>query len=1297
MSNLPFSLPRTLVCVAAAAGVLAAPVALAQLKQVDIVPPAISPAPAAGAYTVQGGGAFTVSGWGVALYPNMDFGTPGDARDINETGDVMTFACEELTGDFDRSVRITNIVSEPASPVDAWTRGGLMVRTGTNHYSASLQLLAANPATGGQNQARFVGRALDGQDYGEFSRYYSGVKKSLPNQWLRLRRVGDYFAAYVGTNGTAWTLIGERYQEWPAKLVVGAFASASRVGTKAVVSFAGYGAPPLNDTIPPRLVSAGTIDKKMVGVKFSEMVSSATALNRANYRLSQGSITDVKMGIGGDAVYLTVTGLTADNFSVTVVGGVKDTAGNLIAANSVVQARALNWNAVDIGAIQDPNNRPTPGDDPYRVGRSVMVSSDENPEIEVVGGGSNQWNPGDFIHYIHRSEPLSGDFDVTVAVSRFDRSIPQGGYSNSGIMLRAAPYIDGMEYTAEGSKVPMVANPTYIENSTPGRGAIPLWRRTEGGAYENGNASFTWQTLIGGIKGYYPGLRGLDATGAVDPKSSPTSARYLRITRRGTVYTFYASWDGVDWAQVGKATIAELPDKLLLGFSTMTDSGAFATPFSAYARNGHMIDPNDPLNPLNDPSSGGHSYMNEANYAVQRIKVFPHGVPAPVPVDLEQVDLAAEDGSSLALPGSYASRGTYAFDITGGGTGAFRNAGDEASFAYQEVTGDFDKQTRITGIASSFFNGDGSPYVPGEGEALPVDAWAQGGLMVRASTNNLSASLLIAAANPAAPVGDPPRGGANEVRVMGRGLDGQNYTQFSRSYPGVGAALPNQWLRIQRVGNAFAFYVSTNGIIWSLIAQRYQELPATVLIGGYAAAALDPADANANPNALLARALVQFADYKDVDLGDKVPPALISAGTLDKKTVGVRFSEPVSSATATVTSHYTLSQGTVTGARLGIGGDSVYLTVTGLTADSFTVTVNDVKDPAGNAVAANSVAQAKVSPWVSTDIGLIQDPNNRPSPGDDPYRPGQAVAVSSDDGPEVEIIGGGSNAWNAGDYLHYLYAKEPLVGDFDVAVEVTRYDRPANTAGYANSGLMLRASLYLAGQEYTPEGTKAQMVANTTYLENSAPGRGAIPLGRQTAGGGYWNGNAGFGYGTLIGGVKGYYTGLRAIDSSGTPDPESSPMSGRWLRIKRSGNTFTFLASWTGEEWAQVDQADAALPSTLLLGFSTMNDTGAGVPPNNAYGGNGHTLDAGDPLNGTQNESNYSVQRIRLYPRSPVVSVVGPLSIKLEDAKVTISWPGTGTLESSDRVTGGFQAVAGQANPYVITSPQGSRYYRLRQ
>ena len=1286
-----------------------APSVLAQLTFVNIHPTNVPPA-IVGTYTPGAPGAGTLTSDGVPFFPPA-------VTDLNvgDAGDVMAFAYEALTNDFDKRVRITAITGDAAV---SWARAALMVRTGTNSWKASLQLVASNPLNAQGGRAALCARAIDGQAYSWISRYYDQVTNALPNQWLRLRRVGDYFAAYLGTNGTTWTLIGERYQILPSVLFVGPSAAGADSSVVSV-GFTNYGNTPSSDAIAPALVSAGTLDKKVVGVRFSEPVNSTTAKVVGNYLVTQTvggpvTINSIKMGIGGDAVYLSVSGLTSDNFTVRVIGGVRDTAGNTITPNVQVAARALNWNHGDQGYVQDTNNRPQPGDDPGTVGQAVMISSDENPEVEIVGGGSNSWNPGDFIHYIWRTTPLSGNFDVTIAVSRNDRPANGAGWANSGIMLRAA-----VEYTTnlsgellnpspnvktnlDATKVQMVLNTTYTEGagivSGPGRGSIPLWRTTPFGGYGNGNAGFgAYNRVISSVKGYYSGLNGTNASGQVDSQSVPDSARYLRIQRVGTLYTFYASWDRTTWAIVdGPINLPTLPDQLLLGFSTMNDTGGSNPPFSAYGGNGHNIDPADPYS---EASAGGR-VQNDSNYSVQRIKVFPNGVSDPVPVALANIDIRPADASSLALSGSWTSTGSSSFDMTGGGTGVFKNTGspdtggDELTFAYETVTGDFDKQVNITSLTNRLFNNDGSAIdtnvfiytLP-----FPIDAWARAGLMVRSDTNAYNQCLKIVAANPA---------GANVVRVMGRGIDAQNYTLFTRDYPGVSNAIPNQYLRMKRVGNSFSFFASKDGVVWSLMGQTYQpSFPSTVYFGPYCAASLNPADAAGNPDGLASRAIATFASYLDVEVGDVAGPVLISAGTIDKKTVGVKFNEPVGSATATVPANYSLSQGPVTAARVGIGGDSVYLTVSGLSANTFTVTVTNVTDTTGNKIAANSSVNAKVTGLTSVDIGLIQNASPRtPTPGDDPYRIGEAVATSSDDAPEVEIVGGGSNAWNPGDFLHWLYSPTPIVGNFDVAVKVSRNDRPNNTAGWANSGLMLRASVFNAGEENTVAGTQVPMVANTTYIENSSPGRAAIPLFRTDVHGGYGNGSP-VGWPTLINGIKGYYSGLRAIDSVGTPDPESSATSARWLRIQRVGTLCTFLWSYDGLNWSTESSHDLPTLTSLLLGFSTMNDTGGGAPPFGGYGGNGHTIDPADPLNPAnqtivggliQNESNYSVQKIRLYSNT---ASIGKSSVALVGGQISVTY--SGTLQSAANITGPYTTVPRQSSPYLVTPTSSRLFFRV--
>lgn len=651
-------------------------------------------------------------------------------------------------------------------------------------------------------------------------------------------------------------------------------------------------------------------------------------------------------------------------------------------------------------------------------------------------------------------------------------------------------------------------------------------------------------------------------------------------------------------------------------------------------------------------------------------------------VHLTAVDVLPEVAPTVTpAVGSTVGTGPDSFTVSGGGLKAFPSiadvdqSGDVQQFAYESISGDFDKAVRLAGFSAD-----------------AADIHAGAGLEVRETTDANSASLVLNVSNPA---------GDNTISVLGRGIKDQNYTGFSRSYGSVSNNLPNQWLRIRRAGQNFSFFVGTNGTSWSLIGERYSTTtPGTVLVGTYAFSAGYDATAQTGGTTL---AVANFANYGNTVLSDTAAPKLVSVGSTDGKTVGVKFSKVVNSASSLLPLNYKLSQGTITGIKAGIGGDTVYLTVSGLTGPTFTVTVlGGVADAAGHTIAANSTATGKFSNWKSTDIGNIQNLQDstlpRPSPGDDPYLPGQAVAVSSGDSEtEIEIVGGGSNAWNPGDYLHYLNKSTPVTGDFDVMVEVSRNDRPANTAGWANSGLMMRASAYLAGMEGMNDGTKVPMVANTTYLENSGPGRAAIPLWRTDELGGYGNGAAGFSWsGNLVNDIKGYYLGLNAVDAAGDLDPASTSTSSRWLRIKRAGDLFTFSASYDGIVWNDYDSATLALPKTLLFGFSTMNDTGASAPPNNGYGGNGH-IDPNDPLNGQQNESNYSVQRVRIgtnvAPRpSALIPTVGILPVS---GGVTITY--TGTLQASDSATGPFVNVPGASSPWTVPTSGAAKFYRSNQ
>jgi hypothetical protein len=586
----------------------------------------------------------------------------GGLKAFTGTADSLFFRYESVTGDFDKKVRITNITADSAD--ETMARGGLMVRENTSASGRELELLAANPA--GANLIRVAGRGYTDQGYttggGILSRDLLGVSTNLPNQWLRIRRVGDVFEFFVGTNGTAWTLLSQRYLALSSTVNFGPFASADNDSgsTQVTVDYADYGDYQASDTTAPTLLSAGTLDKKTIGLKFSEALNSVTATAVGNYTVSGATVYDARIGISPNTVYLSVSGLTSDTFTVTVaggLGGVSDAAGNSLAGTATVSGKVSNWKVSDIGYIQDPNNRPTIKDDPYTVGAAVAISSDDNPELEIVGGGSNSWNAGDFITYVYRE--ITGDFDVVAAYKRYDRTFHTGGYGNSGIHVRNSLYVDGAATTwpktPADTKVINYVNVTYQERSGPDRSAIEIRRETDGGDYGNSDP-VNVTTEIGGRLGYFGELRAADASGAILDKVPADNARWLRVKRTGSHMESFVSYEGTNWQSNSSVDMTGLKTTVLVGIAVQSDAGSGAPPdANVYAENGTVDD--------NDVAT-----LNDSNVSVLRVSNLGDLATA-FPTTKAQLNYTW-NGSSLVLTWSDA---TYKLQSTSALGGTWQN------------------------------------------------------------------------------------------------------------------------------------------------------------------------------------------------------------------------------------------------------------------------------------------------------------------------------------------------------------------------------------------------------------------------------------------------------------------------------------------------------------------------------------------------------------------------------------------------------------------------------------------------
>jgi hypothetical protein len=143
--------------------------------------------------------------------------------------DEVTFVYEQVTGDFDKVVRL-----EYQDPVTQWSRSGLMVREALDEgktkaeadagykFSQTFTIRANPPAVlgwdgrTGNNAYEVIHRPVEGGTY-DPATYNAmfGIQNSsssppaYPNAWLRLKREGQKITSYRSNDGKVWTASGD--------------------------------------------------------------------------------------------------------------------------------------------------------------------------------------------------------------------------------------------------------------------------------------------------------------------------------------------------------------------------------------------------------------------------------------------------------------------------------------------------------------------------------------------------------------------------------------------------------------------------------------------------------------------------------------------------------------------------------------------------------------------------------------------------------------------------------------------------------------------------------------------------------------------------------------------------------------------------------------------------------------------------------------------------------------------------------------------------------------------------------
>jgi len=148
--------------------------------------------------------------------------------------------------------------------------------------------------------------------------------------------------------------------------------------------------------------------------------------------------------------------------------------------------------------------------------------------------------------------------------------------------------------------------------------------------------------------------------------------------------------------------------------------------------------------------------------------------------------------------------------LTSGGSDTWGNS-DHARFVYMERSGDFDVQVKVTRLDNAA-------------------SWSKGGLMARAS---------LALDSAMADTYHDPIAGANQIETGARYSTAGGINDWQRyDIAGRPAASDFAWLRLQRFGDRFLAYHSTNGLDWIRHGDMVQAgvYPITMDVGLFACA-----------------------------------------------------------------------------------------------------------------------------------------------------------------------------------------------------------------------------------------------------------------------------------------------------------------------------------------------------------------------------------------------------------------------------------------------------------------------------
>jgi regulation of enolase protein 1 (concanavalin A-like superfamily) len=269
-------------------------------------------------------------------------------------------------------------------------------------------------------------------------------------------------------------------------------------------------------------------------------------------------------------------------------------------------------------------------------------------------------------------------------------------------------------------------------------------------------------------------------------------------------------------------------------------------------------------------------------------------------------------------------------------------------------------------------------------------------------------------------------------------------------------------------------------------------------------------------------------------LADTNPPTVLRVVNVGLTNVQILYSKPVEAASATNVANYLFTNGLpVTAAMLNPDNQTVNLTTALLTYGSnYWIVINNVRDRAGTP---NTIA-ANTTATFSALPYVPQDLGN----------PSVASIVTAA-GNGLNVTAAGADFGGSLDQGSFSY--QTISGNFDIAARVAGL---SSSDTFSKAGLMARENLSVNGRFAAAFTTPAM---NGSFFE--------------------WRDPAG-----------------SAAATSGN-FPANYPNT--WLRLRRSGNTFTGYGSYDGQLWTQLGNATISMPAQIYFGFAVSSHSATNV------------------------------------------------------------------------------------------------------